>query len=360
MTIDELVRSELHAVAEQVDVPPMPLLKESRRSWRLVVAAAAAVALVIGGVTYLVRDRAEPPAHPIEKPKVDAREDHVDSSAPTIPWIDDGRLLVGGRRVPGRWVEVYSGGDTWLARRDDKRVFWGQGTEAHALGRTDFPLWYDGPYLSSGGRYVAAGISAATLVDTRTGRSRRVSFPGPEGESWLAGVTDGGVLLTGSDTVGSYAIRPGRPAVKLPARGGQVVRTNDSGLLMVDARGRVWVVDLAGTELRRVAQVLTPDATGNRTWGNEASLSIDRRWLLDLGWALDKDEPATLPVTAVEDGSPAPVRAPRGWVFAPQLAPGFWEPAGTLVTFVVRPDSRAYRAVRCAPATGECVLVEES
>ena len=65
-------------------------------------------------------------------------------------------------------------------------------------------------------------------------------------------------------------------------------------------------------------------------------------------------------MTAVDDGRPAPVSAPQGWVFAPQLAPGFWEPEGTLVTFVVRPESREYRAVRCAPVSGECVLLEES
>jgi len=370
MTIEELVRAELRSVAEQVAVPSLPSLEEPRRSWRAVlVAAAAAVLLVIGGLTFLLHEEADPPERPVDEPKID----HVDRSAPTIPWIDGDRLFVGGRRIPGRWLEVYSAGHTWLARRADRRVFWGRGTQLHDLGRYQFNLAYEGPYLSRAGRYLAVGYGTAVLVDTATGRSRTVplSTPSPGSASpdsaldeWAAGVTDAGVVLSTraeGESAESYAIGAGQPPVRLETHGGHLTRSVASGLLLEDARGRVWVVDVVGSRVRRIAQV-----SSNRVGpaysdaSLAASLSTDRQWLLDLGWTRDRDEPETLPVTAVDDGRPAPVSAPQGWAFAPQLAPGFWEPEGTLVTFVVRPESREYRAVRCAPVAGECVLLEES
>lgn len=371
MTIEELVRAELRSVAEQVTVPSLPSLEEPRRSWRVVVAAAAAVVLVIGGLTFLLRDEADLPERPIEKPKID----HVDRSAPTIPWIDGDRLFVEGRRIPGRWLEVYSGGHTWLARRSDRRVFWGRGTQLHELGRAEYDLAYAGPYLSRSGRYLAVGFGTylgvgfgtGLLVDTSTGRSRTVplstSSPDPSVDEWVAGVTDTGVVLSTRAEEGSaesYAIRAGQAPLRLETQGGYLTRTVASGLLLEDTRRRVWVVDVVGSRVRRVAQVSSDRVGPSSDAGLAASLSTDREWLLDLGWSRDRDEPETLPVTAVDDGHPAPVSAPQGWVFAPQLAPGFWEPEGTLVTFVVRPESREYRAVRCAPVSGECVLLEES
>lgn len=365
MTMEELVRAELRSVVEQVAVPSLPSLEEPRRSWRVVVvAAAAAVVLVIGGLTFLLRDDADPPERPVEKPKID----HVDRSAPTIPWIDGDRLFVGGRRIPGRWLEVYSAGHTWLARRADRRVFWGRNTQLQELGRAEYDLAYAGPYLSRGGRYLAVGFGTGLLVDTATGRSRTVplstSSPDSSLEAWVAGVTDAGVVLSTRAEGGSaesYAIRAGRAPVRLETQGGHLTRTVASGLLLEDPRRRAWVVDVVGSRVRRVAQV-SSDRVGPAYSDADlaASLSTDRQWLLDLGWVRDRDEPEMLPVTAVDDGRPAPVSAPQGWVFAPQLAPGFWEPEGTLVTFVVRPESREYRAVRCAPASGECVLLEES
>jgi len=356
MSIEELVRAELRSVAEQVEVPSLPSLEEPRRSWRVLVAVAAAVALVIGGLAFVLRDRDDPPPHPIEKPRVD----HVGRTAPTIPWVDGDRLYVGGRQIPGHWLEVTSGGDTWLARRADGRVFWGQGNRRHSLGRTDFALPYDGPYLSPGGRYVAGGPGDDTLIDTATGSTTTVPLTGTaDVEEWIAGVTDTGVVLStraDGQVAQSYALRAGRPRELLRTQGGHLTRTTASGLLLTDARGNDWVVDVVGNQVRRVVQVSVREPTAIR---ESASLSSDRLWLLDLGWARDREEPRTLPVRAVSDGRPAPVRAPDGWVFAPQLAPGYWEPAGTLVTFVVRPENREYRAVRCAPATGECVLVEK-
>ena len=65
-------------------------------------------------------------------------------------------------------------------------------------------------------------------------------------------------------------------------------------------------------------------------------------------------------VTAVDTGRTTSVTAPKDWAFAPRLAPGFWEPAGTFITWVVEAESRAYRLARCAVAVAACVLVEAS
>ena len=96
MSIEELVRAELRSVAEQVEVPPLPSLsslEEPRRSWHVVIAAAAAVALVLGGLAFLLRDQGDQPPRPIKKPEVV----HVQRTAPTIPWVDGDRLFVGGK-----------------------------------------------------------------------------------------------------------------------------------------------------------------------------------------------------------------------------------------------------------------------
>ena len=271
MSIEELVRAELRSVAEQVAVPSLPSLEEPRRSWRVVVAAAAAVVLVIGGLSFLLRDEADPPARPVEKPKVE----HVDRSAPKIPWIDGDRLFVGGRQVPGRWLEVYSAGDTWLARRADRRVFWGRGTQLHELGRADYDLAYEGRTCPRSGRYLAVGFGTATLVDTSTGRSRTVPLSTPSHDSspdsavdeWAAGVTDAGVVLATraeGESAESYAIRAGRAPVRLETQGGHLTRTVASGLLLEDAQGSVWVVDVVGTRVRRVAQVSSSVARRDR------------------------------------------------------------------------------------------------
>jgi len=115
-----------------------------------------------------------------------------------------------------------------------------------------------------------------------------------------------------------------------------------------------------GSRVRRAVELgPSPVGTDASDARPPASLSPDWKWLLDLRWAVEQTEPTTVPVTAVDTGSTTSVAAPRGWAFAPRLAPGFWEPAGTLVTWVVKAESREYRLARCAPAVGACVLVEE-
>lgn len=355
MNIEQLVRAEFRSVADQVVAPAMPPLEERRRTWPVVVAAAAAAALVIGGLTFVLRDKAaDPEPRPIETPK----RALLHREAPTIPWIDDHALYVGGEQVPGRWGEVVVAGNAWLARRRDLHVFWGFGTQRHDLGKVGelfgngaYPLRGHGPFLSRHGGWLVVASDAGTgssqrvtVVQTSSGRSHEVLVPAP-GE--VGGITDDGLVLSGSRLIG-----PGKTSRLLTIPQGWL-RTNgaDGMVLSQEWRGeriRSWVVELDGSALRRVAEV------------TDASISPDRQWLLDLAWAKDHDEPTSVPVTDLGTGDHRRMVAPQGWVFAPQLAPGFWEPHGTIVIFVVRPQDREYRTARCAPALGECVLVEES
>ena len=374
MSIEELVRAELRSVADQVVVPPLPPLEERRRIWPVVVAAAAAMALVIGGLTWALHDRGEhrPPVDPPKRVQ-------IDSSAPAIPWLDGDKLYAGGERIPGRWDEMVSGGETWVARRYDLHAVWGRGTEQHDLGKVGWfyggayvePLGMSGPFVSPGGRYLAyggdqgeEGHTPLTVLDTRTGRS--TALPARFGKHDIDAVTDEGLLVTSvwpdpedpegrPDVREHYVLGAGREPVRLEALGGELLsRTGAPGLMLVDPDEVVWVVELVNSHVRRAVEMgLSQNRTDDWDARPPASLSPDWKWLLDLRWADEQEEPSTVPVTSVDTGSTT-------WAFAPRLAPGYWEPAGTLVTWVVKAESREYRLARCAPAVGACILVEES
>lgn len=377
MSIEELVRAELRSVSDQVVVPPMPSLEERRRSWHVVAAVAAVAALVIGGLMWVRHDRAEPP--PIDPPK----RIQIDRSAPTIPWLDGDKLYVDGERIPGRWDELVAGGGTWLARRHDLHAVWGRGTDQHDLGKTGWffggssvveALGMSGPFLSPGGRYVAYGGDGGDrpsdhlrLLDTQTGRS--TALPARFDMHDIDGVTDSGILVTslwpnpdipeGRPAVREhYALGVGKAPLRLEAPGGELIsHTGAPGLMLRDADGVVWLVDVVGTRFVRVIEV---GPFQDDTARPLSFLSPDQQWLLDLRWAAAGAEPSAVSMTAVASGRTTTVAAPQGWAFAPRLAPGFWEPGGTLITWVVRPEAREYRLARCAPEIDECVLVEES
>jgi hypothetical protein len=380
MSIEEVVRAELRSVADQVVVPSLPPLAERRRTWPVVVAAAAAMALVIAGLAWALRDRAEPP--PVDPPK----RVQIDRSAPTIPWLDRTKLYVGGEQIPGSWTEMVSGGETWVARRGDLHAVWGRGTEQHDLGKVGWffggasvePLGMSGPFVSPGGRYVAyggdqgnEGDAPLRVLDTRTGRS--TALPARFDKHDIDAVTDDGLLITSlwpdpDDPEGRperrehYVLGVGKAPVRLEALGGELVSlTGAPGLMLVDSDEVVWVVELVNSHVRRAVELgLSQNRTDDWDARPAASLSPDWKWLLDLRWVDEQEEPSTVSVTSVDTGRTTSVTAPKGWAFAPRLAPGFWEPAGTLITWVVEGESRAYHLARCAPAVGACVLVEES
>jgi hypothetical protein len=370
------VRAELRSVADQVVVPSLLPLVDRRRTWPVVVAAAAATALAIAGLAWGLRNHGGPP--PVDPPK----RVQIDRSAPTIPWLDGQKLYAGGEQVPGRWREMVSGGETWVARRDDLHAVWGRGTEQHDLGKVGYlfggssveSLGASGPFLSPGGRYIAYGGDQGNkgriplrILDTRTGRS--TALPTRFDKHDIDAVTDAGLLITSfspdpegrPDVREHYVLGAGDAPLRLEPLGGELVtRTGAPGLMLRDSGGVVWVVEVVGSRVRHAVEVGTSlDDTGASFARPSASLSADWKWQLDLRWANEQEEPTAVSVTAVETGRTTSITAPKGWAFAPRLAPGFWEPAGTLLTWVVDGESRAYRLARCAPAVGACVLVEE-
>jgi hypothetical protein len=382
MSIEEMVRAELRSVADQVVVPSLPPLAERRRAWPVVVAAAAAMALVITGLAWALRDHGSPP--PVDPPK----RVEIDRSAPTIPWLDRTKLYVDGEQIPGQWSEMVSGGETWVARREDLHAVWGRGTEQHDLGKVGWfygstnrgyvePLGMSGPFLSPGGRYLAyggdqgnQGRTPLRLLDTQTGRS--TALPARFDKHDIDAVTDAGLLLTSlwpdpDDPEGRPAVREhwilgvGREPERLENLGGELLNlTGAPGLMLVDSDDVVWVVELVDSQVRRAVKLgLSKNHIDDWDARASASLSPDWKWLLDLRWADEQEEPATVSVTAVDTGVPTSVSAPDGWAFAPRLVPVLWESA-TFVTWVVEPETRTYRVARCAPALGACVLVEES
>ncbi len=378
MSIDEIVRAELRSVADQVVVPSLPPLTERRRIWPVVVAAAAATALVIAGLTWALREHAGP--QPVDPPK----RVQIDRSAPMIPWTDREKLYAAGQRIPGRWTEMVSGGETWLARRSDLHAVWGRGTEQHDLGkvgwfygRTVEPLGMSGPFLSPGGRYIAfggdqgnEGYAPLQLLNTQTGRT--TELPPEFGKYDIDAVTDAGILVASRwpdpedpeapDVREYFALAVGKAPVRLEGPGGVLLaRTGAPGLMLMDDEGAAWVVDVEGSRVRRAVELgISPRGAGDWLAQPPGSLSPDRKWVLDLAWVDAFEEVSTAPVRAVETGRTASITAPDGWAFAPRLAPGFWEPRDTLVAWVVEAESRVYRLARCAPVTGACVLVEES
>lgn len=338
MMIDDLIRTELRGVADTVEIPPMPSLDEERSRWLVPLVAAVVVVLVTAVGVWLDRsDRADHSPPPVERPEQNI-SDTVSTAAPTIPWIDDGRFYVDGRRLPGRWLEVATAGGTWLAQRDDHLVFWGRGPQPHLVGSDRyFRMWeLSAIDMSGGGRfvmYVHERSQSVTLIDTETGSSRNVAQPD---DCCYNGV---------SESAGIRALTPDRAPPT-------------EGLVFEDQRGRPWVVQRHYSGFAAYRRDLRGEARYGHVWS--VSPSPDRRWILDLEWATYGDEPATLSVRTAGSDRVSRIEAPAGWGFAPRLAPGFWEPGGTLMTFVVTPETRTYRAARCAPALGTCVLVEES
>ena len=335
MTIDDLIRTELRDVADTVEIPPMPSLDEERSRWLVPLVAAVVLVLLTAAGLWLDRSgRADQSPPPVKRPEQTVTA--LSTAPPTIPWIDDGRFYVNGRRLPGRWLEVATAGDTWLAQREDHLVFWGRDPQPHLVGRDRyFRMWeLSAIDMSGGGRfvmYVHARSSTVTLIDTETGRSRTVAQPD---DCCYNGVSE------------SAAIRVLTPDLGPPTE----------GLTFEDQQGRPWVVQRRYSRFAARRQDLRRDAV-SRQWS--VSPSPDRRWILDLEWARYGDEPATVSVRTAGSDRVSRIEAPAGWRFAPRLAPGYWEPGGTLILFVVTPETRTYRAARCAPDLGACVLVEE-
>jgi len=156
--LESLLTRELHDIAGAVPVPPMPRQETPPvgagpvrvRRWIAPLAAAAAVLLVLAGVTVTLTER---------HTGRDVTDHGVPLGSPTVPFIVGEHLNVGGTVLPGRWGGVWSAGDAWVASRLGSGWWWGVGTKAHHVEVSKDSV----PVLSRDGAVIA-------LPETKGGR----------------------------------------------------------------------------------------------------------------------------------------------------------------------------------------------
>ena len=153
--IESMLRGEFVGVAESLRVPPQPATPDGApsdpRRWIVPVAIAAAIVLVLGGITLALQHRPGRTPPPTSIPK----------SLPLIPFTVGRTLYVDGRAMPGAWSTVLTAGDAWVAAQKDG-WWWGKGRDAHRITGGSHAM----PRLSSDGRVIA--------IERRTGGSRHI------------------------------------------------------------------------------------------------------------------------------------------------------------------------------------------
>lgn len=173
--VEEILRREFREVASDLRVPAPPPVPQkpvhSQRLWRLVLVAVVTL-IVVGAVAVVSSYRdggtPRPAAPPTERPSVRP----LTAEAPTVPYVFDGRLYVGGERLPGSWWALDQAGRAWVAQRDDGTWWWGTGAETHAISGTVILR----PRLSPDGKLLAVSTTTqeggqVLLIDTRSGET---------------------------------------------------------------------------------------------------------------------------------------------------------------------------------------------
>jgi len=189
MNIEQLLEQELHVVANGLDVPVAPMADLVREGERVrnrirVYAAglvAAAVALVVTGLALANSDpRAEGPGPSTTSPSptrvLDENLGFPTGEAPSIPYIVDEKLFVGGERVPGLWEylpETQIGGNTvatWSPEKEGWLLVENGQVQNLQVDRGAAKLSPDGRFLV---HCVGADLVLRDLVDDReVGRTR--------------------------------------------------------------------------------------------------------------------------------------------------------------------------------------------
>lgn len=378
MTVDveETLRRELHAVADGVRIPPLPSLPaEPRRRarphplphWQPLLAAAAVVVILAGSFLALANTRGEQHPQPTQPSPTVAKE-QIPRTAPTVPYVLDRKLYVGGRQVPGTWWSVQSGAAAWLALRADNTWWWGRDAEPIAIeARLTEP-----PVLSPDGKYVAEVIDdhgRPMLSGFGTGFSGEglggvpiAEEPGDTSAVRVRAVTDDGRViaqgprgallwlpLVDNSTVDLSRTAPGRQILGgTPA--GLIV--NDGADGAVDATtGEPYLAKLSDSGgLTRIGPLPTHD---------DLLISPGGKWLAWTPAGTTGGEVTTVPsldTQAVDGAQRATLSAPYGWEF--QVRTWAWEDDVHLVSAVL-PDGRpgTARMARCSVESDQCVLI---
>ena len=372
--IEETLNRELREVADGLQVPPRPRLPRETvrptRTWQPLLVAAAVVLLVAGTVAVLVTSRGggEPEPAPSPTPTRIDESVSIPTTAPTVTYVLDRGLYVGGERVPGDWSQVWAGPKGWVAIRTDGSWWWGWGTDPQRLSRErDLP-----PAISPDGGYVGeirtdGGQTVLNGFETRFGGEGLGAVPVDPGspedgtQVRVRAVTDDGMVIAqGGDTAVLWRPLVDNETVDLTetAPGIQVLGNTPAGLLVTDGSdgavdgttGAPYLaeVDEDGT-LTRVASVPTHDdllvSTGG-TWLAYPPPGSTGGEVTSIG---------SFEVQPVGGSDTTTLAAPDGWGF--QVRAWAWEDDDRLVSPVVRDSNGAERMARCSVRAGRCVLV---
>ncbi|MDT0344959.1 WD40 repeat domain-containing protein [Streptomyces litchfieldiae] len=199
--VEEILRREFREVASGLRVPARPPMPQesvrSQRLWRPLLVAAVTL-IVVGAVavvsSYRDDGRPRPATSPTERPSVRP----LTADAPTVPYVFDSRLYVGGEQLPGSWWTVNQAGGAWVAQRDDDTWWWGTGAEERAISGTVILQ----PRLSPDGKLLAVGTTTQNggqvlLIDTQSGETvntLQIDATGPDDPNAL------GVVAVTEDT----------------------------------------------------------------------------------------------------------------------------------------------------------------
>jgi hypothetical protein len=371
--IEETLNRELREVADGIQVPPRPRLPRETvrptRTWQPLLVAAAVVLLVAGTVAVLVTSRGgEPEPAPSPTPTRIDESVTIATTAPTVTYVLDRGLYVGGERVPGDWSQVWAGPKGWIAIRTDGSWWWGWGTDPQELsGERDLP-----PVISPDGGYVGeirtdGGQTVLSGFETRFGGEGLGAVtidPGsPEDGTQVrvrAVTDDGMVIAQGGDTAVLWRPLVDNETVDLTetAPGIQVLANTPAGLLVTDGShgavdgttGAPYLaeVDEDGT-LTRVASVPTHD---------DLLVSTEGTWLAFTPPGSTGGEVTSIgsfDVQPVGGSDSTTLAAPDGWGFT--VRAWAWEDDDRLASPVVRDRDGAERMARCSVRAARCVLV---
>jgi hypothetical protein len=377
--LEETLARELHEVAGDVRVPPMPSVvpadephPRAARPWQPLMVAAA-VALIVGVVALTLSQQGADKPQPTPSPSFtpSPRDATIRATAPTVPYVLDQQLYVNGSQVRGDWWFVQSRAGVWLALQSDGSWWWGgPGVDP---GRIDAQMDQP-PVISPNGRYVA-------FIDLSSGRARLTGFDTqPAGEGFgeapidlpssedgiplrVRAVTDDGdVIVQGTRTSKMWRAQyqDQRTVVDLTetAPDQVVLQGTSAGLVVVD--GADGAVDATDTEPYLAAISadgrLTPEET--LPTYDDLELNPGGTWLVrspagTLGGEVASV--ATLSAQAVGAGDEIVLDAPDGWGFA--NGSWTWEDDETLIS-VLLPDGGAEstdaQLVRCSVTLEAC------
>ena len=376
--LEETLTRELREVADELHVPPMPPLPEQAprpvRRRRALLAAAAAVAVVAGAtgvVATIPGERDVQPAEPSPAPSASTPPSTspspttaptpIPKGTPTLPYVLDRRLLVGGEQVPGDdWWSVEPAGDAWIGVRGMPPTWWwGRGTEVHEL-----PDGEDvNPKISPDGSYVAVvrsenGEGILTVVDTESGQNveetpTSIGPVQPGQGAYVAAVTDDGTVVIRR---GNEYLTWSGEVVTGTTSGQMVYGATPAGLVAGDVDpgpedgGPAYLAELSDTgALTKVRDLPEHDdliVSPSGSWMAWTPLGTTRG---------DVTAVPSLQLQRLSGGDPVTLEAPEGWEFAVRTYA--WEDDGHLVSVVSSPGQRQDRLTRCSAEQARCVLL---